>query len=422
MLKSKLSAKEVCELGKKYVANTTLDSGFIPRRAFGSYIIGELASDGRERLFLDFCSSISVNNLGYQHPVMEREVEAQAGTGLHQFSGNDWYNEWEVLLAQKLCLMTPGSYEKKVFFSSSGTEAVEAAIKLCKARRYKEREKQKKVFCAFDGVFHGRTGFSLSLNCSKKTHTEAFFDDEGDLYTGFRIKDRAIPVRHLPFPEQGNKEVIDDFNASLNIFPWFNTSAVFLELVQGEGGIRVFDPESLNHFVKLCRENDVYVVVDEVQTGFLRTGMMFACHHFKLEPDIICLAKALGGGYQKVGATVFKKEFDFEKLGQHSNTFGGSPADCASSLAFIKELEKLDYSEALEKKIDLLASFAPEGLGFMRRIDFPTKEKRDKVKEKALQAGLLTLGAGEKAIRLMPPINISMKDLKFGIEILKKCI
>lgn len=419
-----LSPVEICALGKKYLITTTIDSDLIPLYGKGARLSGVLAESGKQVELDDFCSGIGVIVFGHDgRPFL--------------IPGNEWYNNEEVQLAEKLCIIAPGCRPKKVFFSNSGTESVEAAVKMCLARRYysytklfgafaAERLREKRVFCAFGGAFHGRTGFALSLNCSKKKHTEAFFADCGDLSVGMGVKERAIPVRHLPFPEKNNWQSIAAFKEVLALQPFKDATAMFVELVQGEGGIRVMDDDCLRLLVDECRKHDVYFVVDEVQTGMMRTGKMFACEHYRvgdgfLEPDIICLSKALGGGLMPIGATIAKTEFDFPIPGMHSNTFGGNSRACEAAFNTIERLEALDRDD-LTRRIVLLTEFAPEGLGLMRRIVFKTVEERDAVAERARHSGVLVIPAGERAIRLMPPVNIDTKVLAEGIKILRQCI
>jgi len=419
-----LSPAAIYYLGKKYIINTTIDSDFIPLYAEGSRIWGVLAETGELVELVDFCSGIGVTVLGHNGKLL-------------MIPGNEWFNNAEVQLAEKLCAITPGKHPKKVFFCNSGAESVEAAIKMCLARRYhnyvrvygdeaEARLQRKRVFCAFGGAFHGRTAYALSLNCSKKKHTEAFFADRGDHSCGMKVKERAIPVRHLPFPEKGNWQSIAAFKEMLEQQPFADATAMVVELIQGEGGIRVMDDDCLRLLVEECRKHGVYLVVDEVQTGMMRTGRMFACEYFRvgdgfLEPDIICLSKALGGGRAPIGATIARAEFDFLVSGEHSNTFGGNAMASEAAFETIERLEALD-SNILNSRIMLLATFAGEGLGLMRRVVFPTAKERNAVAKKARMNGLLVIPAGERAIRLMSPVNISLKDLGEGIMILKRCM
>jgi len=418
-----LSAQEIYDMGIQYGATTTISNKLIIRGGSGPFIYGELPGRNALAIVLDFTSQVGCNALGHGHPAIIKAIKKQLKIGLLHSCGLDWFNEPEVLLMKKLCEITPGDPEtKKVFLCNSGTEAVEAAVKMCKARRFNEGVRGRERFLAFQGAFHGRTLGALSLNCSKSIHTAGFFsqEDDGDLSTGNITKRRAMPVSHIPFPHKYEPDTIKDFKAFLNILFLNDVSAVFIELIQGEGGIRVIDQECLDLLVAKCRANDVYIVVDEVQTGFMRTGKMFACEHYGLKPDIICVAKALSGGAIPIGAAVAKKEFDF-KQGQHSNTFGGNPLACQVALTLISELEKLDMNE-FAHKISILEKFAPQGLGMMRRIVFDNKERRDQVVDLALEKLLLLIGAGEKAIRLMPPLNIPEQYLGLGINILKECM
>ncbi|MBI3633208.1 MAG: aminotransferase class III-fold pyridoxal phosphate-dependent enzyme [Candidatus Vogelbacteria bacterium] len=418
-----LTPQEIYELGERVSTKTTIDSDLVPSFGVGPKLFGTLANEDKSVSLLDFCCGIGVNPLGYSGQ-------------LKMLPGNEWHNWAAVLLKRKLCQIAPVPQPSKVFLSNSGAEAVEAAIKMCQARRYREamvvkskREQKhmlkKNVFGAFGGAFHGRTQGALSLNCSKKKHTEAFFADRGDMSDDGRIKNRAIPVCHIPFPENDNQKSIDRFYEVLKTIDWSRMSAFFFELIQGEGGIRLIDANALMNIVQLCYRNGVYVIVDEVQTGMMRTGRMFATEYFDYTGirglDILCLSKALGGGQAAVGATICKAEFDFTEAGQHSNTFGGSPLPSALALENIEKLEALDRKE-LAERIKILEEFAPEGLGLMRRIVFSTAEIRNKICDLALHRGLLVIPAGERAIRLMPPINIPLKDLKTGIDILKSCI
>lgn len=428
-----LSAGEVFELGQKYLATATLVNDLIVKEGRGSWLLGRRAArDKQDRWFLDFACSITCNTLGYglgwglfKKAGVAKAIDKQLTQSVGIYSGNDWYNEKAVLLAKKLCEITPGQFPKKVFLCNSGTEAVEAAIKYCQARRLRQDEGgQRSSFVSFEGAFHGRTLGALSLNGSKNIHTRGFFyRDLRSSSPNIRFHSRAVPVYQIPFPHKYSEEEKKLFISGLDNVPWFQVNACFLELVQGEGGIRVIDEECLQRLVKICRDNDVYLVADEVQTGFKRTAKMFACEHYNFEPSITCLAKSLSGGAVPIGATVFNACFD-PLPGQHSNTFGGSPLACAVALAFIEELEELDDDE-LVLKAEKLAEVAPQGLGLMRRVPFKNENEASLFKEKVLDKGLIVVPAGSgrnSAVRLMPPLNISMADLELGIGILKDCL
>ena len=404
------SAKTTYEWGKKYLATSTVGTDLIPIAAEGSWIVGVRAKgNGRPEFFLDFSSGYSCNALGYNNQAMFWNIHNQMNTGLWSFPTNDWHSHQPAQLAKRLCELAPIHGDKRVFFSCEGATAVETAIKFCEARRNKENS-DRFLFVSFQKAFHGRTKGALSLTASKPVHKD-----------GFRVAQQVI---NMPFPEANNKDSIEKFDDFLKQHPAFVndnklTSAVIIELIQGEGGINIADYSSLVKLINLCRQENIYVIVDEVQTGFYRTGKMFACDYFNIKPDIICLAKAAGGGFP-LGVAITKKEFDFT-FGQHSSTNGGNLVACASANAMLDEMEKLNEYE-LQNKIDILTEFAPEGIGLMRRLVLPTAEKRNEVVEKALDNGLIIIGAGEKAVRLMPPLTIGEEELIMGIDILKSVL
>lgn len=412
----KFDPSRIFALGERYAVTSTITDSFVPMKACGSQIFGRyVGHDTYDRWFIDFCSGIGVSNLGHAHLSVGRAMLEQFKTGLWGFPGHDWHNRPSVLLMKELCAIAPIQHPR-VFLCNSGAESVEAAIKMVLAHHWRHRKAARTVFVACEGAFHGRTLGALSLNCSKVYHTQPFFPDRGVMLANGLIKRRAIEVQHIPFPCVWNAKSKDEFYTALNDLHPREVGAVVIELVQGEGGIRMIDEYALQQLVRWCKRHNVLLVVDEVQTGMMRTGTMFACEHFGLQPDIICLAKALGGGLP-IGAIVARKDLDFDR-GEHSNTFGGNPLACAAALATICALKKMDKRE-LKKKIAMLSSFAPEGLGMMRREVFVTAAMRDNVVEEALRRGLLLLGAGTTAIRLMPPVNISMDDLARGCSIYK---
>lgn len=412
-----MTGKEIFEMGRQYMMTTTVAPPyFIPRSGLGSRVKGDWVERGlTDYWVLDFNCSVACNALGHCNPAIRQAIVGAQDTGLGHIPANDWYHEDAVVLAERLCKLAPiNSSDRKVFFCNSGAEAVESAIKVALAYRHRRGEKHSRDrFLAFDGSFNGRTFGSLSLNRSKPYHVQGFFSDGDSASAGQHVHYRAVPVSFLDFPEAGDVDGLARFEFFTNIMELDDVNALVFELVQGEGGIRVADVKSVQRLVARCREHGVLVVVDEVQTGFYRTGTLFACGQYGIEPDIICLAKALGGT-MPLGAIVARADLDFSRLGQHSNTFGGGPTACAASLAFLSELEKLDFI-ALLARADRLAQFAPKGLGLMRRVDFTTPEARDEAVIRAMEEGVWVIGAGRSAIRLMPPLNIAEDDLDDGI-------
>lgn len=396
-----LSRDELLKMAKEYSILTTPAADIVVDCARGSSIW----EVGNDLPYLDFNSSVGSSNLGYGNPeIIYPFSRYLSENGILNYSHHDFYSKAAVILEKKLCEITPGQFRKKVFLSNSGTEAVEAAIKMClKLRSWR------KSFLAFNGAFHGRTGFSLALNASKPIHTRDF--------------PKAFKVHHLTFPEQGNARAVALFLRELDNLAagedHHDINAAFIELVQGEGGINVVDPNALFKFREVLKDLSIYLIVDEVQTGMMRTGKMFACEHYSVEPDIICLGKSLASG-APIGATVAKAEFDFPIPGCHSTTFGGNNVAAVPALQTIAVMEQLDQ-RILEQKIKMLSGFSQGGLGMMRRIICRSGEERDQFIKKAFERRLLLLGAGERNIRLMPPLVISELELDKAHEIICAC-
>ncbi|MEK7146756.1 MAG: aminotransferase class III-fold pyridoxal phosphate-dependent enzyme [Patescibacteria group bacterium] len=399
------SQEEVLQISKEYsITSTIVDYSFVPWKAKKDFIWGK---NGKQ--YIDFHSGVGCNNLGHANSQIFKAISRQLyGFGIINVPANDYPSPLATDLSEVLCGITPGKFPKKVFLSNSGTEAVEAAIKMC----FKHNLKRKKFF-SFQGAFHGRTLGALALTSSKPIQKQDFPNALGD-----------GNVHHLPFPEQNNGLPFFDWNFYFkkNGIDLETFNAIFIELVQGEGGINVADRKNLTNLIKLLRENGVSIVIDEVQTGIMRTGRMFACYHYGIEPDIICLGKGLGSG-MPIGATVAKAEYDFSERGCLSNTFGGNAIAAVAALETIKIFNSWhtgDYKK-LEEKIKMLSDFSDSGLGMMRRIVCDSQEERNEIINRAYDKGLILLGAGEKNIRLMPPIIISKESLKEASKILESC-
>lgn len=393
--------KKTLELARKFSVTTTQDFSSAFCGYDGPYVI---TTDGEK--LLDFsCSAGSMNFAHGNRSVMDalaRQFEL-----LDQLSDQDWVNPTTTLLKVRLDGITPGNFKKKVFFGNSGTEAVEAAIKLCLAKRPERRR-----FIAFQGAFHGRTLGSLCLHGSKPVHREHFPTDD-------------IDVIHLPFPVEGaddyGKSVCDALNEIRSQENGYqDINAIFIELVQGEGGINVASKGFVQILKIFCEEQDIYFVVDEVQTGFWRTGKLFACEHYGIEPDIICLGKSLGG-ILPVSAMICRADLDFDRSGRHSNTYGGYPLGAAAALSNLELMEKTVNVAEVEDRVMILKEFAPEGLGLMRRWRFETPELRNKFVAEAEHNGVQLLGSGPKNVRFMPPVNIDTQLFKDALETLS-CI
>ncbi|RLG78750.1 MAG: acetyl ornithine aminotransferase family protein, partial [Thermoprotei archaeon] len=321
----------------KYVATSTHDPEHLPlviERGEGVWLIDV---DGNR--YLDFSSSISVNNLGYPtHPEVKKAIVEQLERLAHA-AGTDFYNPYQVMLAKKLVKIAPGSFEKKVFFTNSGTEANETALKLSR------QATSRKFFIAFYGAFHGRTMGSLALTGSKAVHREMYFPwMPGVVHVPYPNPYRnPWGIDGYEYPEElVNRvlEFIEDYVMD-KLVPPEEVAAVFVEPIQGEGGYVVPPKEFFPRLKKLLDKYGIFLVDDEVQMGLGRTGRMLAIEHYGVAPDIVTLAKALSGGAVPIGAAIFRKELDFRKPGRHSNTFGGHALASVTALKTIEVIERL---------------------------------------------------------------------------------
>jgi 4-aminobutyrate aminotransferase len=371
---------------------------------------GMTIEDVDGNLFLDFTAGIAVASTGHSHPQVVAAIEEQARRFLH-YCGSDFYYEPMARLAEKLCRLTPGASEKKVFLTNSGTEAVEAAIKLA---RYATGRSH---LIAFLGAFHGRTMGSLSLTASRASHRAGF---------GPLLPD----VHHAPYGMEGLEFIEKQIFA--HEAPPREVAAIFVEPIQGEGGYIVPPAEFLPALKEICRRHGILLVADEIQSGFGRTGKMFACEHWGVEPDILCAAKGIASGLP-LGAMIARSEVSSWKSGNHGSTFGGNPVACAAALATIELIENglMANAEEMgrylkEKLLRLKTSQSPirdvRGLGLMVGVEFATAEQRDRAVLDAFEKGLLLLGCGERVIRFCPPLIVSRSDIDTAVEIFSSAI
>ena len=428
-------AKEIMERHHKYIATTTIDPEYAPLVIESGEGVWLKDVDGN--VFLDFSSGISVLNAGIRPLEVQKAIEDQLNKIWHA-AGTDYYNEKQVALAEKLDEITPGGFEKKTFLSNSGTESIEAALKISRWST------QRKLFLGFIGAFHGRTYGSMSFIASKRVQRSRQFPTMPGVYH----VPYANPYRN-PWHIDGYQnpdelvnrvmEYIEEYLFQRYVPPEEVASIVF-EPFQGEGGY-IFPPKNFfRELKKLADKNDIKLVADEIQSGMGRTGKMFAVEHFGVSPDILCVAKALGGGIP-IGATVFRKEMDFGVPGVHSNTFGGNMVACAAALATIKTLEnglvenaaKLGslFKEKLQEMYDRYEIVGDvRGMGLAWGVDFVkdrktkeyARERRDKILLECLKRGLALLGCGTSTIRLIPPLCITEEQAKTGLDIFEEGI
>jgi 4-aminobutyrate aminotransferase len=394
---------------------------------------GAMVEDVDGNVFLDFAAGIAVVATGHCHPQVVEAIQRQAAELIH-ISGTDFYFPNMVDLAERLAAVAPGNEPKKVYFGNSGTEAIEAAIKL--ARYHTRRDK----IIAFYGCFHGRTMGSLSLTASKAVQRKGF----GALLAG---------VFHIPYPNSyrcpyGNPSPCECVEAATilerEIFKRLvnpeDVAAVFIEPIQGEGGYVPAPKAFLIELQRICRKYGILLVSDEVQSGMGRTGKWWAGDHAGIEPDILCVAKGIASG-MPLSATIARASVMDWQPGSHASTFGGNPVSVAAALATMDLLETKYMENARSVGEFLLGRLANwparhgivgdvRGKGLMIGIeivrDQKTKERaqalRDAIVDRAFQKGVLFLGAGENTIRLCPPLVIDEEQADFAAGTLEECI
>ena len=427
------AAHKIVERDTRALITTTKTSPIAAREAHGVWVTDV---DGNK--LLDFTSGIGVVNVGYSHPKVVKAVQEQAAKLIH-FAGTDFYYDSQVDYAERLAALTPGRFAKKVFYSNSGAESNEAAIKLAKAKEGRQH------LISFVGGFHGRTMGALGLTASKTVHKKGFYPwMPGVTHALFPNPYRnAWGIDGYQNGDELAERALDHIETTIlgTLLPPEDVAAIFFEPVQGEGGYIVPPRTFLPKLRKLADRHGILLVADEVQTGFGRTGKMFACEHFGVEPDIMSLAKAIASGIP-MGAVVARAELDFPESGRHSNTYGGNVLATTAALATLDVLqgERLVENAAtvgahMRKRLDELAQRHEvigdvRGLGLMLATDFVkdrrTKEPHAKVKDgvvaEAAKRGLILLPCGRSSVRYIPPLCITRDEVDAGIEILDASI
>ncbi|HTW22091.1 MAG TPA: acetyl ornithine aminotransferase family protein [Candidatus Baltobacteraceae bacterium] len=394
---------------------------------------GAMVEDVDGNTFLDFAAGIAVVATGHCHPRVVAAIQKQAAELIHM-SCTDFYYPGMVDLAEKLASIAPGKEPKRVYFGNSGTEAIEAAMKL--ARYHTGRDK----FIAFHGCFHGRTMGSLALTASKAVQRKKF----GTLVAG---------VFHTPYPntyrgvgggrpENATADALANIQEELfkRLVDPSEVAAIFVEPIQGEGGYLPAPPEFLQALERICREHGILLVADEVQSGMGRTGKWWAVDHAGVVPDMICTAKGIASG-MPLSAVITKADVMDWKPGAHASTFGGNPVSIAAALATFELLESgliansarvgefilkriADWRERHKCVGDIRGKGLMIGIELVR--DQKTKERaaalRNHVIDLAFHKGLLVLGAGENTLRLAPPLLIDEEQADFAIRTLDACI
>ena len=404
-------AKKILERDKKVITPAyTRGYPLVIERGEGSYVIDP---DGNR--FLDFTAGVAVNALGHAHPEIVKAITGQAKQFIHM-AGTDFYYGIMAAFAEKLCATWPGKSKAQCFLANSGTEAIEAALKLARWTTRRPR------MIAFFGCFHGRSMGSLSLTASKAIQRRHF-------------SPLLAEVTHAPY---GDLEFIEKYLFKKTTPPE-DVAAIFVEAIQGEGGYNIAPKGFLAGLRALCDKHGILLVVDEVQSGLGRTGKMWAVEHWGVEPDILCCAKPIGGGLP-LGAMMAREELHTWPSGAHANTFGGNPLACAAGLRTIELIEggvmanAREMGEYLAQNLrSLVNEFphvgAPRGLGLMQAVDIlkgPSgaldPERRNRVVNAAFERGLLLLGCGEGGIRFLPALNVGTGHVDAAIAVLEDAL
>ena len=390
------SNQELIKLTNKYVA-----------RNYGRYPIGlvrgkgTIVWDASGKKYIDFVAGLAVDNLGHCPPTVVNAIRKQAGKLLHV--SNLYHIEPQSQLAAELTRLT---FANKFFFCNSGTEANEAAIKLARRWFYDNGQPKRFEIITMNDSFHGRTMASLSATGQKKFH--AGF---GPLLPGFKY----VPFNNLV----ALKKAITK-----------KTCAVLIEPIQGEGGVNLADRSYLQALRKICNEKGILLIFDEVQTGFGRIGKLFAYEKYKIKPDIITLAKALGGGIAIGAMGSTDKIIKSFIPGTHAATFGGNPLACAASLASLKTLTKkgflqkassrgdyfLEQLHSLKEKFPIIREVRGVGLMLAVELDQPGAN----VVNDCMREGFLINCIQLNTLRFLPPLIITQKEIDLLIKALSK--
>ncbi len=371
------------------------------------------ATDVDGNRFLDFTAGIAVVTTGHSHPKVVAAIKEQTDRFLHM-SGTDFYYTSEIELAERLeSKILPGT-PARVFFTNSGAEAIEGAMKLA---RYATGRPS---YIAFIGAFHGRTFGALSLTASKASQRR-------------RFAPLLSQVFHAPFPSAARNVTTDDSIARIEelfttVAPPESVAAVFVEPIQGEGGYLVPPDDFLPRLRELTERHGILLVADEVQSGMGRTGHLLAVEHWGIEPDIVCLAKGIASGLP-LGAFIARAEQMSWPPGSHGSTFGGNPIACAAGLATLDLLENGLMQNAarvgaiLQGGLREIAAGHKDvtdvrGLGLMLAIELRTPEMAANLVQSAFERGLLLLTAGTRAVRISPALVLNPEEAATGLEII----
>ena len=373
-------------------------SNFDIVRGNGSYLY-----TSQKKKLLDFSAGVAVNSLGYNHPIIKKSLQDQIKTGISHLSGSQ-IHEFKIKLSE---LLSKESNKGEVFFSNSGAESIEAAIKI--ARNYGSHLNKDEII-AMTSSFHGRTIGALSVGSNKN----------------YKSKIGPIP----------GKVKFCEFNNSNHLKKLINkkTIAIIIEFVQGDGGINICSQEFAKTIKEICKKTQILLIADEIQGGIGRTGKIFAYKHYGVSPDIITSAKGLGSGIP-IGATIVKKQISKNiNVGFHGSTFGGGMLQTRVAYNVFKTINKTKFLNSVKSKGILLSALLNKirsnytfikdvrVKGLMAGIEFNNNQIASKIYKDTSDNGLVTTLVKGNIIRITPPLIIKIEELKRGIKIISDCL
>ncbi|MBA7655936.1 Acetylornithine aminotransferase [subsurface metagenome] len=391
-----MKTKQLIENEKKYLMQTYTQPDMVLDKGEGLKVW-----DLEGKLYYDFIGGIAVNALGYCHPKVVEAIKNQAEKLIH--CSNLYYSEPQIILAQMLVELSCGD---KVFFGNSGAEVNEGAIKLA-VKYFKEQNKDKHKIIYMKNSFHGRTMGTLAATGKYKYQKD---------YLPLLPKFKQAIFNDL----NSVKEVVDD-----------QVAAIMVEPIQGEGGINIASKEFIEGLRELCNKKDMLLIFDEIQCGLGRTGKVFAYQYYNVEPDILTLAKSLGGGLP-IGALIAKEKVASSfKPGDHGTTFGGNPVACVVAVANLKVLQEenliakcQEKGEYFKKKLEELKEKYPEYIKEIRvlglMLGLEIKRDGPEVVKKCLEKGALINCTAGNVLRFLPPLIVKEEEIDYLIEVLDK--
>jgi 4-aminobutyrate aminotransferase len=431
-LKIGSNAAELIQRDNKVISPSyTRDYPFVMAYGHGS----EVWDVDGER-YIDFTSGIAVNATGHAHPEVVQAIKDQADKFIHM-AGTDFYYRVQIELGEKLAEIAPFEEPARVFFCNSGTEAVEAAIKLARVATGRQQ------YIGFLRGFHGRTMGSLSFTASKRVQREGYFPTmPGVIHVPY--PDPFRPILNMDgYTDYGDRiiDYLENLIFTTLVSPE-EVAAVLVEPMQGEGGYVVPTPHFFPRLRQLCDKYGILLVVDEVQTGIGRTGKWWGIQHFGVEPDIVCSAKGIASG-MPLGAIIARDSLMSQWVpGAHGNTFGGNPISCAAALATLRLIEggmmhnAAEMGEyimtALEEMMPRHPSMAQvRGKGLFIGVELSkgakqshayAKELRDDFLHRAFDEKLLLLGCGPSAVRVIPALNVEKPLVDEALSIFDRAL